>query len=951
MALFEVHMRAAAFAAAQRQTLLTRKLCISMQNVAGVNLSVQRVRFGAGSIRRGDKKSFPVYYRDTRINPVPPYFTRTENFAKGFIPELVQNLTLDVTAEEAVMNSPNTAPPFVSVDVSVVSQIAYKPAPAGGCVLSVEFHGVEWESPITVAGFDPASITATIETLLSAQLPSVSVPFNFTTLLPAGVNEIANAGVAFDPAADVIAFRVDPFGTTSNSDVPWTNFYGGLFTPRLTRPDQDWGYFIDRSTLEPKFETAIEGTLKQRGVSGMKLISVYSKYVAGVQPSIVTVINANLHTPGPDMHVEPTISSTLSLTTNPVQLAVDIDLGEVKKLIDSFADVIESLKTFAPPLGWIAELAAGESIANAQASLAGIDIDVNGLVCEQLSATRHRCVMQPPMPKLNNISLGLSDLIAQPDGILISGRLAIANFTPSSLHIPTAPDGSDTEPPAFGWRGPHVTCSQVSNALLDDVRADPGKYAALFLQVDLVAIGNTPVWVCDVQIVNDPLGVFDAAAGDLRVEGDRLPARITYGPPVPRDERYLADPYPLDLLVRTTAGVRLVRVPPPPPFEQDDATMVADGVKVQLLACPNLPAWMLGELDHFDIEWIEDPLTDPDYETITHHGREITVLGLAEGQTLTVRDASSGVALSEVTARSSGEAVSVVIVREAAVDSGLRMLVAGAHDGASIAAHRVGVEIHQQATYAVASVALTSPLTRVASAAGVSGNAVAAVTASGVSIFSLAHPAAPARLATFEPHDFVDVATGTGGLVMAGRHQLFTVGADLVPRVFEDVTDSPITAIDADSANVYLLTESALEVRAASSLRLRAALPLENAAGMQRIGDQLIIGLADKVTTLSYDSAGFRFGSEAMVAGGVARLEPVVINGRSTVNVIGSDGAAWPWDIARNQVSTAQSLPGRRPMLRIGSMVVHGTPGETWFHIGRLGPRRPVPPSQPQSPR
>jgi hypothetical protein len=182
---------------------------------------------------------------------------------------------------------------------------------------------------------------------------------------------------------------------------------------------------------------------------------------------------------------------------------------------------------------------------------------------------------------------------------------------------------------------------------------------------------------------------------------------------------------------------------------------------------------------------------------------------------------------------------------------------------------------------------------------------------------------------------------------MAGPRRLLTVGADLVPRAVDDPTDSPIAAVDADGEHLYLLTESTLEVRAPQSLRLRASLPVENATGIQTIGGRLVVGFADRVTTLAHDGTGFRFGPAQFVDGGIARLEPVVINGRTALNVVGADGAARIWDSTRQELSNANVISGQQPMLRIGSTVVHGTPGETWLRIGSLGPRRPVPAGPP----
>jgi hypothetical protein len=399
MTLFEVQFRASEFLAAQLQTLRLRKISIPPQTIGPTTIHIQRVTFGDNSFRRGSPLSIQIQYRDYQYNPVPPYLW-TLYEATGYTTDIAQPLTIYASTEEAVMSAaPFTEAPSVPIQLTLVLRLAYYPA-NGGCVLSTYLDDIESGAlPALPPGLDADEVKKQVEQTIRATFSTSTVPLNFATLLPPGLTEIANAGVSVSKSLDIVAFRVEPLGSPSYAwEIHWQDFYQGNFKVWPITPDQKWAYFIHKKTLEPTLTRAVEVAVAKSAVKHFDVIGVGSYYSnPNGQPLVTTNVAGWLRLPVvPDVYHELNIRSSLLLLSNPPRLTVDIDLGDIKQLIDDVEDFVDTMK-YVPPLGWVIDLAAGDELKELPKALDDIEVEAEGLVCQKITATHHRCTGESPL--------------------------------------------------------------------------------------------------------------------------------------------------------------------------------------------------------------------------------------------------------------------------------------------------------------------------------------------------------------------------------------------------------------------------------------------------------------------------------------------------------------------------------------------------------------------------
>jgi hypothetical protein len=541
--------------------------------------------------------------------------------------------------------------------------------------------------------------------------------------------------------------------------------------------------------------------------------------------------------------------------------------------------------------------------------------------------------MTPPTPSVSGLRLSFSELRGDVAGVVITGGMHLLAFTPSEV---------DIQPVNFAWTGPHVSCSQASNTLLTDVRANPENYAQVYLRVDIDQTGTFPIYLRDVVVINDPLGVF---TNQVQVGRDQLPTQVVVEMPAPTHPDYVSNPYPLDLLVSTTAGIRLVRVPPPPAFDDGWASWVVSCTEVQLLACPNLPAWFGPGVHHFNLDWIVDPLLDPPYEEISHHIWDVTLEGLPAGHAVALQD-SAGRTLDRVPRLQVSSKVTLHAVHADPTDQALRLEINGPEEEWSAEGRAaVGMEVYQQPVYRRSALSLAGPVRRMAASGRWSPAGVVAVTDNALTVIDVSMPTEPARLASWERGDIVDTAETPDRLLVACRDQLFGMGVDLIPRQLADDFDGEILAVEVVGESVCVLTEQSLELRAMHNLRIRSSHRLTEPISMQRLGSQLFVGAGHDIEVFGVAGKQLRHMTTHIDAG---RLQPSYVAGAATLRALRSDGA--PVNYAASQegriVVAGQAASVRtQTTLRIGPLVVSADTASNRVSIGVLGRRRLVVPN------
>jgi hypothetical protein len=672
VAVFELQFAVPAFLDAQRARFRSERICPPAPIKFGsFSIQIQRLEFGANKIRRGPPRLWDIRYRDSHRGTPPQYLVYTDNDAEGFAVHIAQDVAIHTSSLEAIFANPNAAPPALAnpIELVVVFELDYFPWPDGGCMLQFSANHVEWPVEPSFLGLPPEAVKAAVEELVPATFPARTVPFNFAPVVPPGFPEVANAGVSISGDLSVLAFRADPFGSISgNSDFPWTNFFSGSFTSRLD--GSDWAMFTDSRMLCANIATQVEAAIRENPIPDTVLDAVSASFdvVAGVPLLTVHVgVYADVPVLG-TTYFNFAIKCAISVETSPATLVFDIDLIDVEEQTNFIPLFVERLRLFPPPFGWFGwaiELAFADELSKLRQLTSGIDIKPSDFVCQKISDTRRKCKRPADVPAVEGLRLAVEKVSGYPDGLAINGSI-LGNVPPHGV-LAVAPG-------VFAWSARRLSCNSPEETI-EASRERPQDFAYLYLENELGVSGGPPtnlVHFCSLEIVNDPLDLYPKGAPGIVVQSDKLPTKLTVSMNTPPN----LPTYPLDILVRTSAGVQLLRIPRPVAFAASDETLIAGAIKVQMLACPALPLWWGALEEGFNLDWIVDPLLDPDPQTIFGHFIELSVVGPAAVRTVAEIAESGGSLRKEIT--TVGEFWSVGAVVRASAKLSLQATRAGA---------------------------------------------------------------------------------------------------------------------------------------------------------------------------------------------------------------------------------------------------------------------------------
>ncbi|MFI6763791.1 hypothetical protein ACIBF5_32180 [Micromonospora sp. NPDC050417] len=973
MAEFEVQMTVESFLAAQLRALQATRICLPPPVPLGrFSIQLQRIEFGPNEIRHHERETFAVNYRDSRKNPEFPHLTLTTLPADGFRTQIAQQVTLELSETGVIMSSPNAEPPplIPPITLTLVRDLYYHPAAFGNCVLNTYHSHTEWPSgpPLLPAWVPLDDLQRTIDDFLRSMLVHKSIDFNFVIkdLLPEGFPEIANAGVSVDTTLSRIAFRVEPLGRADDNEQRWTVFYHGNIADHVL--DADWVMFVDGGMLEHKLTTEIEKTFQKTEDDLFTLRGVSSRYWAdGEIPRVDTTLDGVLRVPlVPDVEVSPRARFSFAIEL-PDRFVVDIELNEFHQLATALLGLGQTL---VPGLDFVFELATGTSLSETIGDVvAGVEPDLgDSFPCVRVTPTRHRCTQSIPAPSIPGMAMRITGCRGLPAGMTITGALPGRPLTPARLAV---------EASEFAWVPPKVSCSQASNHLLQDVQKDPQRAALLYAEVALDNEGTTPVYVCGVEVVQDPDGVYPTGAPGLVVQRDLLPTKLTVRTTAPT---YSAEPYPLRIVVRTTAGIRLVEVPPPPPFTPEAAAVVVSGVQVQLRACRPVPEWF-GDALHgrFDLGWIVDPLIDPPGDLMLGQRYELLLQGLKPGHAVSLKVPSGETVLHTVTHPGVPLRLSALVAgpglrRLSHRDLTLRHhtpvratsgildadpsgrngngdgmdLDGTAVDGAS--SDGGGIVIQQQALWAACSLPVPSPCHRLIPSAPWSATGIVAALDDGVTAFDLTNPHQPSRIGMWTKPGLWATCVWQRTLLMWGADGLTAVdgGLDVVVIQQGHRWESIQGAIAGENV-LYLLTAERLELRSGPHLDLIDQVPAPGGACLQLVAGRLFVGGRSGLTV--YDISDEHHPRTVDVRKELDTTEILVPYDAEEGEVLAvlADGRATTVRLVDGRledVVTYSAPPRWAGGVRVGRVLTQIGDGDMRLHVGVLGEQRLVVPEQ-----
>jgi len=244
MAAIEFQVGVAAFLQAQKTVLQAQQLCPPAPiSVGPVQVVIDRFEFDNGTFRHNVPVSYTIFYRqpgqtvDSSTISVP-----------GFQTQIAQPVTVYVAAFNDLVAHPNGLPdvivplPFtivINVDFYAVNQV---------CYLALSFATLEvGPLPTLPPNFDPlqiplpitaSSIATALNAALTALIPDRVFPIDPLSLLRTvdvapDPTQIVNAGVSVDSQLQRLALHIEIGAPAENPDLPWLNFFQGIFPDRL----------------------------------------------------------------------------------------------------------------------------------------------------------------------------------------------------------------------------------------------------------------------------------------------------------------------------------------------------------------------------------------------------------------------------------------------------------------------------------------------------------------------------------------------------------------------------------------------------------------------------------------------------------------------------------------------------------------------------------------------
>ena len=651
MTVVEFQVSTAAFLAALKTTLKTTQFCAPtpipvgpVMGVGPVQVVIDRIEFGDNSLRHNLKTEHSIYY-DYLGTPtlMPPI--------DAFRVQIAQQVTVYVTTLNDLMANPDGAPHYlVPVSGTIVMDLDFYAAdpPDQTCYMATWYSGFELGPlPFLPADFDPKrvpppisvdDITQMVNRYLASIIQPRTVPFDVLGWLPVKPSKllIVNAGVSTDGQLQRLAFRVEIGPPAVNPDVPWQNFYAGFLDDRLG--GADWGLFLMGSYI-----SSVVQELIYEGVAGalpdqLELFVSTSYSNPGGKAVIMNDILGIYHLPDPfgSLESNPHIPITVSVAT-PDVVAIDVNLPNIKELITSFIpEWAKIFLRFSGPVGAFLSAIIDSAIS---------DIGTPALPpeCKWTDPNNLHCTKTVNIPAIPGVaSPHLTALLALDDGISLTGPLNITPYTTGTLQM------THDE---FRFRPPNFSCSSAGPEVVAAFSNSPSDFDILHAEVIVDYSGTLPAYICGVVPVNDPLGVFPASA--IRWDSPTATSEVVVHPPIP-PPNYYDGPYPCDLLVKTTVGVRLVRIPPPPKLTKADVDRLVADMVVKLGNCEQLiDSWF--RMHHgYNPQWGVDPERKED----VIHLWQVEVGGLEPGEAVSLSDSRQRELVTS-SARMTGEAVRV----------------------------------------------------------------------------------------------------------------------------------------------------------------------------------------------------------------------------------------------------------------------------------------------------
>jgi hypothetical protein len=340
----------------------------------------------------------------------------------------------------------------------------------------------------------------------------------------------------------------------------------------------------------------------------------------------------------------------------------------------------------------------------------------------------------------------------------------------------------------------------------------------------------TPITICSARVVNDTLGAFPQNG----VTVDNMVARVALGFPILPDQYYNDGPYPCDLLIATTAGLRLVRFQPV--GTHPDLTKLRAVWDEKVVSCKQMIDPWFQHHRGYNPHW--SPY--PPFDRNVFHLWEVNITGFNSGEGAALQ--YQGRELMHAIAAGGAVRMTALVAPAGATEMSIlprlqdRALRTEAFTGDR------GIAVRQQNVVSEGTISLTSPCKQLLAAPVNRSNCVIAVLQQAVAAYDISMPLR-ARPAGFWRADHVrGVVPFDGGLLIYGAEGALRIDRKgAVHAVANQCALASALDVVASSGFLYAVVPDGLEVLSRSNLCRVHQKRIEQARAVLAMGSVLVI--------------------------------------------------------------------------------------------------------------
>jgi len=541
--------------------------------------------------------------------------------------------------------------------------------------------------------------------------------------------------------------------------------------------------------------------------------------------------------------------------------------------------------------------------------------------CNQVSDTHLVCTRTLPLTKTPLGQLSFDTMGVFDDGVSLQGQLVAVPVGAPKLKID--PD------PQFHFLPPIISCGEFSKQQLDDFKKNPKAHVSLSAGANISADSIVPIYLLDAHVINDPLDVFTEG---LVILGNQAPLSLSVDVGYPGDA-YFQNPYPLEILVSTTGGERLISIPPPPVLTQEEIDRLGSQLDEQIGNCfQQVNNWFDGGV--FNPQWLVDPGPG---DRVVEHYYDFVVNGLAAGQLVSVVGGAQQVLVSGVAF--AGESLhidalvapgtkEIGLLRNKAASSGGDVVgvfksIAGAIEGSHKNVSQ-GVGVTEQLIVRAATIPLPAACVRLVAAYSEGVPCAFAVLPDRIMAFDLSVPSTPVVRLTAPIPGLRGVTTNQAGLVAFGDRGFCSVDSRGVQSAACGCGgDSSVFGAVGAGNVIYAITDAGLELFSPKFSRL-STIQLEASGPVARAGNKLVAASDDGLSVFSIANPKRPDRKEGFKMCGIRELVTPPGGAGKTLLAVANDGTSKLVDFSRGDdpkaVADYPQLPWYVGSARLGEV-------------------------------